>query len=59
MQINSTAFLLSDAKVWLDNGRKFGVEGEGFMRVNLACPRSTVNDALKRITLAISANTAH
>ncbi|MDH0126889.1 pyridoxal phosphate-dependent aminotransferase [Brucella intermedia GD04153] len=52
-------FLLSDAKVWLDNGRKFGVEGEGFMRVNLACPRSTVNDALKRITLAISANTAH
>jgi len=52
-------FLVTEARVWLDNGRKFGVEGEGFMRINLACPRSTVDDALNRITVAISAHAAH
>jgi cystathionine beta-lyase len=51
-------FFLTKAKVWLDNGPKFGVEGEGFMRINLACPRSTVDDALERITRATSARAA-
>jgi cystathionine beta-lyase len=29
-------FLLRQARLWLDQGTKFGVEGEGFMRINLA-----------------------
>lgn len=42
-------FLLRRARLWLDRGSKFGVEGEGFMRINLACPRSVVDQALERL----------
>lgn len=42
-------FLLRRARLWLDPGSKFGVEGEGFMRINLACPRSVVEEALARL----------
>ncbi|AFQ52187.1 MalY/PatB family protein [Burkholderia cepacia] len=46
--------LLRRARLWLDPGSKFGVEGEGFMRINLACPRSVVDEALLRLTSALS-----
>jgi cystathionine beta-lyase len=46
-------FMLTKAGVWLDPGSKFGVEGEGFMRVNLGCPRATVDEAITRITGAV------
>jgi cystathionine beta-lyase len=49
-------FMLTKARVWLDHGSKFGVEGEGFMRVNLGCPRATVNEAIDRITRAVAPN---
>ncbi|MHA1914924.1 MAG: MalY/PatB family protein [Promethearchaeota archaeon] len=42
-------FLLEKAKVALDDGSKFGNGGEGFQRMNIACPRSTLEVALKRI----------
>jgi len=41
--------ILQDAKVWLDEGTMFGQEGRGFMRINVACPRSVVEDAMERI----------
>lgn len=41
--------LLEQAKVAGDLGGWFGKEGEGFIRLNLACPRSIVEEALKRI----------
>lgn len=47
-------FLLRRAKLWLDPGAKFGVEGEGFMRVNLGCPRSLVDEALTRLAGAVA-----
>jgi cystathionine beta-lyase len=47
-------FMLTKARVWLDHGSKFGVEGEGFMRANLGCPRATVDEAIARITSAIA-----
>ena len=47
-------FLLRRARLWLDPGTKFGVEGEGFMRINLACPRSIVDEALERLTVALT-----
>ncbi|KAB2688456.1 MalY/PatB family protein [Brucella tritici] len=47
-------FMLTKARVWLDKGQKFGAEGHGFMRVNLGCPRSTVTDAVARITSAVA-----
>ncbi|WP_371826987.1 MalY/PatB family protein [Microvirga sp. VF16] len=47
-------FMLTKARVWLDHGSKFGIDGEGFMRVNLGCPRSTVDEAITRITDAVT-----
>lgn len=41
--------LLIKAKVWLDKGLKFGAEGNGFMRANLGCPRTTIDEAVKRL----------
>jgi cystathionine beta-lyase len=45
-------FMLTKARLWLDKGQKFGVEGHGYMRVNLGCPRSTVDEAIRRLTAA-------
>jgi cystathionine beta-lyase len=41
--------LLQKARVWLDEGTKFGQGGERMQRMNLACPRSTLRDALERM----------
>lgn len=40
------------AKLWLDPGRKFGLGGEQFQRVNMACPRSTLQEALEKLAAA-------
>lgn len=45
-------FLLRRARLWLDPGQKFGPAGQGFARINLACPRSTVDEALARVKAA-------
>lgn len=37
------------AKLWLDSGKIFGDSGKGFQRVNVACPRKTLTEALKRL----------
>jgi cystathionine beta-lyase len=42
-------FLLTKGRVWFDKGQKFGPEGHGLMRVNLGCPRKTVDEALERL----------
>lgn len=40
---------LKEARVYFDEGCIFGPEGEGFERMNIACPRSILADALERI----------
>ena len=47
-------FMLTEARLWLDKGQKFGNEGHGYMRVNLGCPRSTVDEAIRRLTAALA-----
>ncbi|CAH0440564.1 MalY/PatB family protein [Ralstonia pseudosolanacearum] len=47
-------FMLVEGRVWLDRGPKFGVEGHGFMRANLGCPRQTVDLAVERISKALT-----
>ncbi len=47
-------FMLTEAKLWLDEGQKFGLEGHGYMRINLGCPRTTVDDAIRRLQTAVS-----
>jgi cystathionine beta-lyase len=48
-----TTFLLEEAKVWLNSGEIFGAEGADFERVNIACPRSLLEEALARIKTAV------
>lgn len=40
--------LLEDARLWLYAGTMYGAEGEGYMRWNIACPRSVMLDGLNR-----------
>jgi len=47
--------MMEDARVYLDEGFIFGPEGEGFERINIACPRSILAEALDRISNAIAA----
>lgn len=46
--------LVEKGKVALNNGTAFGIGGKGFQRINLACPRSMVEDGLARIKKAIT-----
>ena len=46
--------LTGRAKLWLDGGTMFGPEGENFQRVNLACPKTTLTEALGRLESAFS-----
>ncbi len=41
--------IVHKAKLWLDSGKIFGKCGEGFQRINVACPRSILKEALDRI----------
>ncbi len=41
--------ILNQAGLWLDSGAVFGKCGEGFQRINIACPRKTLHQALDRL----------
>lgn len=43
------------AKLWLDTGTMFGKAGAGFERINIACPRKTLEEAFERLYKAIRA----
>lgn len=47
-------FMVNKARVALDRGTWFGPGGEGFMRLNIACPRSLLQEGLKRIKKALA-----
>jgi cystathionine beta-lyase len=42
------------AKLGLNSGKIFGKEGEGFMRLNVGCPRSTIEKALDNLKKAVT-----
>lgn len=44
--------MFNQAKVAFSEGSVFGTEGEGWLRINLACPRSIVEEALERFVRA-------
>ncbi len=52
--MNLRIFMREKAKVGLDDGYIFGSSGAGFQRMNIACPRATLNEALKRIEQAVN-----
>lgn len=41
------------AKLALNDGAMYGKEGEGFMRINIACPKSIVEQALMQLKQAV------
>ena len=45
--------IINQAKLWLDSGKIFGSCGEGFQRINVACPRKVLEEALERIKNAV------
>ena len=53
MNITSQTYadrLLNEAKVWVNPGTMYGPQsGEGYIRLNIACPRSRLLEALERI----------
>jgi cystathionine beta-lyase len=48
------SLMMDDARVYLDTGHIFGPEGEGFVRMNVACRRQTLEQALARIERAVN-----
>jgi cystathionine beta-lyase len=46
-------FFLDKAKVALNDGAAFGTGGQGFVRLNFGCPRSTLQEALERMKTAL------
>lgn len=43
--------IMQKCKVWLNPGSMYGpTSGEGYLRINLACPKQTLQEALKRLT---------
>ena len=45
-------FFVEDARLALNDGMTFGKEGEGFMRLNIACPQSVLKRALDQLKAA-------
>ena len=46
-------FLINEAKVAMNDGATFGENGKGFFRMNVACPRYMVEEAMEKIEKAI------
>ncbi|MDD4728758.1 MAG: pyridoxal phosphate-dependent aminotransferase [Dysgonamonadaceae bacterium] len=45
---------IQKAKLALNSGTMFGVEGKGFMRLNVGCPQSTLHKALDNLKKAVN-----
>lgn len=41
--------LRNDAHLWVNMGNIFGSEGSGYVRLNIACPRSTLEKGMNRL----------
>lgn len=41
--------LIEEEKLWLNSGTMYGKAGEGFLRMNIACPRELLAKGLKRL----------
>lgn len=45
--------IVNRARLWLDAGTMFGAGGDGFQRINIACPRSILQKALTQLEHAV------
>lgn len=44
---------LHDQQLWINEGTIYGKAGEGFIRLNIACPREVLKEGLKRLKIAL------
>ena len=51
---NPFEFFLREGKVAFNDGSEFGRGGQGFVRLNFACPRKTLTEALDRMVSAMA-----
>ncbi|MFP4563499.1 MAG: hypothetical protein ACLFRY_09335, partial [Spirochaetia bacterium] len=45
--------LRDEVLLGLNDGKSFGPDGEGYQRLNPACPRSTLEEAARRLERAV------
>lgn len=51
-----TGKMMTEGKVLVNSGTMYGATaGEGFIRINIACPRSTLEEGLRRIEKGVNA----
>ena len=50
---NPCQFFLENGRVAFNDGETFGKGGQGFVRLNFGCPRSTLSDGLERVKTAL------
>ena len=46
--------IINKGRVWLDSGHIFGAGGQGFQRINIACPWQVLSDGLSRLDKAFA-----
>lgn len=46
--------LLEEEKLWVNPGTMYGSAGEGFLRINIGCPREILREGLKRLQNGLS-----
>ena len=51
---SAAKFFLNNARVALNDGRKFGPGGEGYVRLNFGCSRSMLAEGLERMMSALN-----
>lgn len=44
--------LLEEEKLWVNPGTMYGSAGEGFLRINIGCPRELLCEGLRRLEIA-------
>lgn len=49
-----TSLLLEQQKLMVNSGTMYGPGGEGFLRLNIACPRSVLAEGLERLAKGLS-----
>jgi cystathionine beta-lyase len=50
---NPFEFFLREGKIAFNDGSEFGKGGQGFVRLNFACPRKTLTEAIDRMVFAM------
>jgi cystathionine beta-lyase len=45
--------IIDKAGLWLDGGAMFGAGGSGFQRLNIACPRRILEQAMTQLEKAL------